>query len=105
MSPEGELHVTAPTLGTYDPIYKIDRRGTVTTIASSLGRPQGLAFGPDHRLYVIDALAGSSGLHRLQAHRSFTTVVAGATPHRVPIGAHRELLRSSQQQDHPVGSN
>ena len=61
MSPGGDLHVTAPTLGTYDPIYRIDRHGQITTIASSLGRPQGIAFGPDGLLYVIDALAGSSG--------------------------------------------
>ena len=46
MSPAGELHVTAPTLGTYDPIYKIDTRGQITTIASSLGRPQGSRLVP-----------------------------------------------------------
>jgi sugar lactone lactonase YvrE len=97
MSPEGELHVTAPTLGTYDPIYKIDRRGTVTTIASSLGRPQGLAFGPDHRLYVIDALAGSSGLHRLEADGSFTPVVAGATLVGVAFGPNGELVVASNE--------
>ena len=97
MSPDGELHVTAPTLGTYDPIYKIDRRGKITTIASSLGRPQGLAFGPDLRLYVIDALAGSSGLHRLEADGSFTPVVAGGTLVGVAFGPKGELVVASNE--------
>jgi len=97
MSPGGELHVTAPTLGTYDPIYKIDRRGTITTIASSLGRPQGLTFGPDLRLYVIDALAGSSGLHRLEADGSFTPVVAGGTLVGVAFGPKGELVVASNE--------
>jgi hypothetical protein len=97
MSPEGELHVTAPTLGTYDPIYKIDRRGQITTIASSLGRPQGLTFGPDRRLHVVDALAGSSGLHRLEADGSFTPVVAGGTLVGVAFGPNGELVVASNE--------
>jgi len=97
MSPGGELHVTAPTLGTYDPIYKIDRRGVVTTIASSLGRPQGLAFGPDGRLYVVDALAGSSGLHRLEADGNCTPVVAGGTLIGVAFGPGGSLVVASNE--------
>lgn len=97
MSPEGELHVSAPTLGTYDPIYRIDRGGQITTIASSLGRPQGLAFGPDGRLYVADALAGSSGLHRLEKDGSFTPVVAGGTLVGVAFGPAGELVVASNE--------
>jgi len=97
MSPEGELHVTAPTLGTYDPIYKLDRRGQITTIASSLGRPQGITFGPDGKLYVIDALAGSSGLHRLEADGSFTPIVAGGTLVGVAFGPSGELVVASNE--------
>jgi len=97
MSPENELHVTAPTLGTYDPIYKLDRRGQITTIASSLGRPQGITFGPDGRLYVIDALAGSSGLHRLEADGSFTPIVAGGTLVGVAFGTSGELIVASNE--------
>ena len=97
MSPESELHVTAPTLGTYDPIYKLDRRGQITTIASSLGRPQGITFGPDGQLYVIDALAGSSGLHRLEADGSFTPIVAGGTLVGVAFGPSGELIVASNE--------
>ena len=65
MSPEGELFVCAPTLGSYDYVYRIDRHGGVRTLGVPMGRPQGLAFGPDGALYVVDALAGSSGLYRI----------------------------------------
>ena len=97
MSPDGNLHVTAPTLGTYDPIYRIDRHGQITTIASSLGRPQGIAFGPDGLLYVVDALAGSSGLHRLNADGSFAPVVAGGTLIGLAFGPNGELVVTSNE--------
>jgi sugar lactone lactonase YvrE len=97
MSPSGDLHVTAPTLGTYDPIYRIDRHGQITTIASSLGRPQGIAFGLDGLLYVVDALAGSSGLHRLNADGSFTPIVAGGTLIGLAFGPNGELVVTSNE--------
>jgi sugar lactone lactonase YvrE len=64
MSPEGELFVSAPTLGSYDHIYRISRHGDVTAMPTPLGRPQGLTFGPDGVLHVVDALAGASGQYR-----------------------------------------
>ena len=33
------------------------------------GRPQGLAFDPSGDLYVVDALAGTSGVYRLAVER------------------------------------
>ena len=41
------------------------RHGQVGTLGVPMGRPQGLTFGPDGALYVVDALAGSSGLYRI----------------------------------------
>jgi sugar lactone lactonase YvrE len=64
MSPDGELFVSAPTLGSYDYVYRIDRDRQVRTVPTPLGRPQGLAFSPDGVLHVVDALAGSSGVYR-----------------------------------------
>ena len=103
MSPEGDLYVTAPTLGTYDPIYRIDRQGQVSTIASSLGRPQGIAFGPDGALHVIDALAGSSGLHRHLGDGAFEPVVAGGSLVGVAFGPNGELVVTSNETAYRFG--
>jgi hypothetical protein len=62
--PAGALFVTGPTLGTRDRIYRISENGDVSTFYEGLGRPQGLAFDDQGRLYVADALAGSGGLFR-----------------------------------------
>ncbi|HEY1306816.1 MAG TPA: IPT/TIG domain-containing protein [Vicinamibacterales bacterium] len=65
-SPGGDLFVSAPTLGSYDHIYRIGRDGSVRSLLTPFGRPQGLAFSPaDGVLHVIDALAGAGGLYRL----------------------------------------
>jgi len=66
ISPSGELFVSAPTLASYDHVYRIDRDGGVRSLLTPFGRPQGLAFSPDEGvLHVVDALAGGSGLYRL----------------------------------------
>ena len=66
MSPWGELFVSAPTLGTYDHVYRIAKNGDVGTLSHTMGRPQGLAFSPDGLLHVTDALAGAGGLYRFR---------------------------------------
>jgi sugar lactone lactonase YvrE len=66
MSPWGELFVSAPTLGTYDHVYRIGAQGEVRTLPHTMGRPQGLAFSPDGLLHVTDALAGAGGLYRFR---------------------------------------
>jgi sugar lactone lactonase YvrE len=66
MSPWGELFVSAPTLGTYDHVYRIGRDGEVRTLPHAMGRPQGLAFSPEGLLHVTDALAGAGGLYRFR---------------------------------------
>jgi sugar lactone lactonase YvrE len=59
------IYVTAPTLSPYDSVFRIDRDGGVTIRYTGFGRPQGIAFGPGGELYVVEALAGMSGLYRL----------------------------------------
>ena len=65
IAPSGDLYVAGPTLGSYDSIYRITRRGEVSPLAMTFGRPQGLAFGPDGSLHVVEALAGASGVYRV----------------------------------------
>jgi sugar lactone lactonase YvrE len=74
---DGALYVTAPTLSTYDPLYRIDRSGGVNVAYTRFGRPQGLAFAPDGTLYVIDALAGASGLYRMTTSGAAELALAG----------------------------
>lgn len=61
------LYVTAPTLSAHDPVYRVGLDGTVSVVCSAFGRPQGIAFAPDGDLYVVEALAGVSGVYRLAA--------------------------------------
>ena len=77
IAPDGAVWVTAPTLSTYDPIYKVSPDGSVSTVDVRFGRPQGIAFDQNGQAFVIDALAGGSGLYRLPATGSPELVLAG----------------------------
>jgi sugar lactone lactonase YvrE len=77
--PDDALYVTAPTLSSHDPVYRIEASGAVEVFYEGLGRPQGLAFDSEGRLYVVDALAGASGLYRFSVDR-------GAVPEPVIVG-------------------
>ena len=68
--PDGALFVTGPTLSTRDCIYRVSMDGGVSVFYEGFGRPQGLAFDDEGRLYVVDALAGGGGLYRFDAEGS-----------------------------------
>lgn len=63
-APDGALYVTAPTLSAYDAVYRIAPNGAVGLRYEGFGRPQGIAFDRSGSLFVVEALAGSSGLYR-----------------------------------------
>ena len=77
LGPDGALYVSAPTLSPYDPVYRINSAGTVGIRSERFGRPQGLAFDATGDLYVIEALAGASGLLRVPAEGPPELVLAG----------------------------
>lgn len=95
MSPEQELFVSAPTLAPYDHVYRIGRTGDVQPIAASFGRPQGIAFSPDGALHVVDALAGASGLFRIDGERPPQLVVSSPALVGVAFGPSGQLVVSS----------
>jgi sugar lactone lactonase YvrE len=77
IGPDRALYVTGPTLSSYDPLYRIEPDGTVATAYARFGRPQGLAFDAAGALYVVEALAGASGLYRVTAGKDPELVLAG----------------------------
>src|SRR5208282_3906093 len=64
-SPTGELYVAGPTTSSYDRIVRINRQGEVSLFYRGLGRPQGLAFDREGRLYVAASLNGRRGVARI----------------------------------------
>ena len=98
MSPSGELFVSGPTLASYDHIYRIDRRGHVSTVSTPLGRPQGLAFAPDGTLYVVDALVGASAVYRFAADdHSPEVMISGGALVGIGFGPNGEIAVASNE--------
>lgn len=65
IGPDGAVYVSAPTLSPRDRVFRIPRgEGAVETVLEGLGRPQGLAFDGQGRLYVVEAMAGDAGVWR-----------------------------------------
>lgn len=77
MGPDRCLYVTGPTLTSRDVVYRVHLDGEVEVAWTGFGRPQGLAFGPDGLLYVVEALAGASGVFRLRPGAEPELVVSG----------------------------
>ena len=77
LGPDRALYVTGPTLSPYDAVYRIDEQGSVTVRSEAFGRPQGLAFDPTGALFVVEALAGSSGLYRVAPSGERELVLSG----------------------------
>jgi sugar lactone lactonase YvrE len=93
--PDGALYVTGPTLSSYDELYRIAPDGTITTRYAGFGRPQGLAFDPHGTLYVVEALAGSSGLYRLPPSGAPELVLSGPALVGVAFDSTGNLVVSS----------
>jgi len=97
IGPDRALYVTGPTLSSYDPLYRIEPDGTVTTAYAGFGRPQGLAFDPNGSLFVVEALAGSSGLYRVPRRGEPELVLAGPALVGVAFDPDGTLVVSSNE--------
>jgi sugar lactone lactonase YvrE len=62
--PENALYVTGPTTSSYDSVYRVSQAGEVDIFYRGLGRPQGLAFDDEDRLYVAASIGGRRGVVR-----------------------------------------
>lgn len=93
--PEGALYVTAPTLATHDPVYRITRDRQVDAVVDGFGRPQGLTVDATGALFVVDALAGASGVYRVDlsdAAPAPELVLSGPTLVGVALDPHGGMI-------------
>ncbi|HRH41613.1 MAG TPA: hypothetical protein PKY82_08220 [Pyrinomonadaceae bacterium] len=74
---EGNLHVTAPGLSSFDSIYVFDMFGKEGEFYRGLGRPQGLAFDQAGNLYVGACLRGRRGIIKITPDKQAEICVAG----------------------------
>ena len=95
--PDRALYVTGPTLSSVDALYRIAPDGTVTTRYEKFGRPQGIAFDPGGTLYVVEALAGGSGLYRVPSSGAPELILAGSGLVGVAFDASGVLVVSSNE--------
>ncbi|PYT24821.1 MAG: gluconolaconase [Acidobacteria bacterium] len=75
--PERYLYVTGPTTSSFDCIYRISHTGEVELFYRGLGRPQGIAFDVDGRLYATGSLGGRKGVVRMTQDRKPELFLSG----------------------------
>jgi sugar lactone lactonase YvrE len=75
--PDGYLYVTGPTTSSFDAVYRISHEGEVETFYRGLGRPQGMAFDEEGRLYVAASIAGRKGVVRIYPDRRADLFLSG----------------------------
>jgi sugar lactone lactonase YvrE len=77
IGPDGYLYVTGPTTSSFDSVYRISHAGEVETFYRGLGRPQGMAFDVDGRLYVAASISGRKGVVRVTPDRQADLFLSG----------------------------
>ncbi|MBV9406374.1 MAG: gluconolaconase, partial [Acidobacteriaceae bacterium] len=75
--PDDSLYVTGPTTSSFDSIFHISKAGEVETFYRGLGRPQGIAFDAQGRLYVAASLRGRRGIIRIDQSRKPEQFLSG----------------------------
>lgn len=99
--PDHHLYVSGPTTSSYDNVYRCAPTGEVEVFYRGFGRPQGIAFDADGRLYVAASLAGRRGIIRVDAERNAEMFLSGPgivglafTPGRAAVlSTHAALYR------------
>jgi len=75
--PDGYLYVAGPTTSSFDSIHRISHNGEVEVFYRGLGRPQGMAFDEEGRLYVAASLSGRKGVVRIDSDRRAELFLSG----------------------------
>ena len=77
IGPDGGLYVTGPTTSSFDAVYRISQEGEVDLFYRGLGRPQGMAFDDEGRLYVAASIAGRKGVVRIYPDKRADLFLSG----------------------------
>jgi sugar lactone lactonase YvrE len=101
MGPDHSLYVTGPTTSSFDCIYRISHSGEVEVFYRGFGRPQGMAFDPQGRLYVAASQGGRKGIWRMGQDRKPELVLSGpgivglafASAHTAIVATNNALYR------------
>jgi hypothetical protein len=75
--PDGYLYVTGPTTSSFDSVYRVSHEGEVEVFYRGLGRPQGMAFDTEGRLYVAASISGRKGVVRIYPDRRADLFLSG----------------------------
>jgi len=75
--PDGHLYVTGPTTSSFDAVHRISPEGAVEVFYRGLGRPQGMAFDEQGRLYVAASQGGRKGVVRIYPDRRADLFLSG----------------------------
>ena len=75
--PDGYLYVTGPTTSSFDSVHRISREGEVEIFYRGLGRPQGMAFDEEGRLFVAASMSGRKGVVRIYPDRRADLFLSG----------------------------
>ena len=75
--PDQYLYVTGPTTSSFDSVYRISHTGEVEVFYRGLGRPQGMAFDEEGRLYVAASVSGRKGVVRITPDRQAELFLSG----------------------------
>ncbi len=94
--PEDYLYVTGPTTSSFDSVYRISKAGEVETFCRGLGRPQGLAFDAEGRLYVAASLGGRRGIIRINATRKPEQFLSGPGIVGLAFSPSRAIILATQ---------
>ena len=74
---DGFLYVTGPTTSSFDSVYRISQDGETKVFYRGLGRPQGMAFDDEGRLYVAASISGRKGVVRIYPDRRADLFLSG----------------------------
>jgi len=93
--PDNYLYVTGPTTSSFDCVHRISPEGEVEVFYRGLGRPQGIAFDAEGRLYVAASLAGRRGVIRIGGDRQAELFLSGPNVVGLAFAPSRSMIVAS----------